>query len=147
MLDPFDEVLEGLHIGEGVETCMTGRQVRLQADMGARHARSGIASFPVLAGVECLTLLRENDGGKSERLVSGAPLAGTPPAAKCASMTPIKKFPFSLIATTCRGSPPARRYPARPTAKSRSARPFKPSKFARIADLCSARPNAGLPRP
>ena len=28
MLDPFDAVIEGLHIGEGVETCMTARERR-----------------------------------------------------------------------------------------------------------------------
>jgi putative DNA primase/helicase len=65
MLDAFEEVLEGLHIGEGLETCMTGRQRYDFRQIWALGSTSGITSFPVLRGIECLTLLRENDGGKS----------------------------------------------------------------------------------
>ena len=60
MLDAFDEVLGGLHIGEGVETCMAARQLGLRPcwTLGSAPA---VTAFPVLGGVESLTLLREND--------------------------------------------------------------------------------------
>ena len=65
MLDPFDEVLEGLHIGEGVETCMAARRLDLRPaplrPTWALGSKDQIANFPVLAGIECLTLLQEND--------------------------------------------------------------------------------------
>lgn len=60
MLDAFDEVLEGLHAGEGVETCMAARQLRLRP-CWALGSAPAVAAVPVLGGVECLTLLREND--------------------------------------------------------------------------------------
>ena len=67
MLDPFEDVLEGLHLGEGVETCMTARQWGLRPAW-ALGSKGEIAKFPVLSGVECLTLLQENDPkGHSQR--------------------------------------------------------------------------------
>jgi Toprim domain/CHC2 zinc finger len=65
MLDAFDEVLGGLHAGEGVETCMAARQLGLRP-CWALGSAPAVAAFPVLGGVECLTLLRENDDA-SER--------------------------------------------------------------------------------
>jgi putative DNA primase/helicase len=67
MLDPFENVLEGLHIGEGVETCMAARQLGLRPTW-ALGSTTGIANFPVLSGVEAITLIRENDtNGASQR--------------------------------------------------------------------------------
>ena len=66
MLDAFGEVLEGLHIGEGVETCMAARQLGLRP-CWALGSAPAVAAFPVLNGVECLTLLQENDDA-SERV-------------------------------------------------------------------------------
>jgi hypothetical protein len=64
MLDPFDEVLGGLHVGEGVETCMAARQPNMKpSPLRATWAlgdANGIAKFPVLAGVESLTILAEH---------------------------------------------------------------------------------------
>ncbi len=59
-LDADDEVLGGLHIGEGIETCMTARMLGLRPSWALGSA-GAIAAFPVLNGVECLTLLREHD--------------------------------------------------------------------------------------
>ena len=69
-------VTTGLHVGEGVETCMAGRQYDLKPTW-ALGSTVAIAKFAPLAGVECLTLLQENDGGKSERACTAcaAPLA------------------------------------------------------------------------
>jgi hypothetical protein len=59
-LDADDAVLGGLHVGEGVETCLSARQLGLRSAWALGSA-GAIAAFPVLAGVECLTLLAEND--------------------------------------------------------------------------------------
>ena len=67
MLDPFDCVTHGLHIAEGIETAQSARQLGLRPTWALGSAGS-IASLPVLGGVECLTLLAENDPA-SERAV------------------------------------------------------------------------------
>jgi len=59
MLDPFDCVTHGLFIGEGVETCMAGRQWDLKPAWALGSAGT-IETFPVLDGVECLTILAEH---------------------------------------------------------------------------------------
>ena len=60
MLDAFDAVTGGIHIGEGLETCQAARQLGLRPTWALGSA-GAIAAFPILAGVECLTLLGEND--------------------------------------------------------------------------------------
>jgi putative DNA primase/helicase len=60
MLDPFDCVTHGLFIGEGVETCMAARQFNLRP-VWALGSAGAIEMFPVLSGVEALTLLMEAD--------------------------------------------------------------------------------------
>ena len=67
MLDRFDFVTTGLHVGEGVETCMAARQFNLRP-VWALGSAAAVAAFPILGGVECLTLLKEADDA-SERAV------------------------------------------------------------------------------
>jgi Toprim domain-containing protein len=55
MLDPPGS---GLHIGEGVETCLAARQIGLRP-VWALGSAGEIAKLPALSGVEALTLLRE----------------------------------------------------------------------------------------
>jgi putative DNA primase/helicase len=59
-LDADDTVTGGLHIAEGVETALAARQLGLKPTW-ALGAASFISAFPVLPGIECLTLLAEND--------------------------------------------------------------------------------------
>jgi hypothetical protein len=59
-LDADEEVTHGLHIGEGVETCMAARQMGLRPTWALGSA-GAVAAFPVLGGIECLTLLAEHD--------------------------------------------------------------------------------------
>lgn len=66
-LDPDESVLAGLHIGEGTETCMAARQLGLRPTWALGSA-GAFAAFPVLRGIECLTLLAEHDDA-SERAV------------------------------------------------------------------------------
>src|SRR6185312_2197269 len=63
-LDPDEEVLGGLGIGEGLETCMAARQVGLHP-VWALGSAGAIAAFPVLAGIAALTLLREHDAANA----------------------------------------------------------------------------------
>lgn len=59
-LDADAEVSVGLHIGEGIETVLSARQLgyRPAWAMGSADA---IANLPVLFGVEALTVFAEND--------------------------------------------------------------------------------------
>ena len=59
-LDADEDVLGGLHIGEGIETCMAARMLGLRPAWALGSA-GAIAAFPVLSGIECLSLLREHD--------------------------------------------------------------------------------------
>ncbi len=60
MLDPDENVLGGLHVGEGVETCMAARQLGLRPTWALGSA-GAIAAFPVLSGIEALSILAEDD--------------------------------------------------------------------------------------
>jgi putative DNA primase/helicase len=59
-LDPDENVLHSICIGEGVETCLSGRQLGLQPIWSVISV-GGIERFPVLPGVDCIRVLREND--------------------------------------------------------------------------------------
>ena len=86
MLDPFDEVLGGLHIGEGVETCMTAARRYDLRPCWALGCAGAVAGFPVLGGVECLTLCkRTTTTGAARGTVRPAPRDGTRQAAKSSS--------------------------------------------------------------
>jgi putative DNA primase/helicase len=58
-LDPDDGVLGGLHVSEGVENGMAARQIGLRPTW-ALGSDLGIKNFPVLAGIEALSILREH---------------------------------------------------------------------------------------
>jgi putative DNA primase/helicase len=60
MLDGSEEVTHGLHVGEGIETCLAARVLGLRPTWALGSA-SAIAAFPILSAVECITLLREHD--------------------------------------------------------------------------------------
>nr|WP_137831248.1 toprim domain-containing protein [Methylobacterium sp. L1A1] len=67
MLDPPEAVSLGLAIGEGVETGLAARQLGIRP-VWALGSVDAIRSFPVLSGIEGLTILGETgDGGASER--------------------------------------------------------------------------------
>ena len=59
-LDADEDVLSGLHIGEGVETCLAARQIGLKPTW-ALGSCMAIGAFPVLSGIECLSILQEHD--------------------------------------------------------------------------------------
>jgi Toprim domain/CHC2 zinc finger len=66
-LDPDEDVALGLCIGEGVETCLSGRQMGLRPVWSAVNT-GGVANFLVLSGIEGLHIFKEHDaGGQSAR--------------------------------------------------------------------------------
>jgi len=68
-LDADGEVTMGLHVGEGVETVLAARQLGFRPAWALGSA-APIAKFPVLGGVECLSLLTERDEANA-RAVEG----------------------------------------------------------------------------
>jgi putative DNA primase/helicase len=69
-LDADDEVTYGLTIGEGVETCLAARQLGFRP-VWALGSADAIKVFPVLPGIEALTILAETDKtGANERAVA-----------------------------------------------------------------------------
>lgn len=68
-LDTDEEVTLGLHIGEGVETCVAAWLAGFRP-VWALGSASAIAAFPVLSGIESITVLCEaGDGGANARAV------------------------------------------------------------------------------
>ena len=59
-LDADDEVTMGLAIGEGIETVLAARQIGLRPAWALASA-GAIAAFPVLGGIEALSILGESD--------------------------------------------------------------------------------------
>jgi Toprim domain/CHC2 zinc finger len=55
-----DDVEQGLVIGEGIETCLAARMRGLKP-CWALGSAGAIKQFPVLAGIDCLTILVDND--------------------------------------------------------------------------------------
>jgi len=70
-LDSDANVTEGLHIGDGVETCIAA-MIAGYRPVWATGSAGAIAKFPVLvlSGIDALTVLGEtNDGGANARAV------------------------------------------------------------------------------
>jgi hypothetical protein len=68
-IDPDEDVEQGLCIGEGVETCLAGRQKGFHPVWAVVNT-AGVASFPVLSGIDGLHVFRENDpNGTSAKAV------------------------------------------------------------------------------
>jgi hypothetical protein len=74
-----DDVEQGLVIGEGVETCLAARMLGLKP-CWALGSAGAIKQFPVLGGIECLTILVDND--EADR---GGRRAGPDAAAECSA--------------------------------------------------------------
>jgi putative DNA primase/helicase len=69
-LDPDEDVTQGLCIGEGVETCLAGRQMGYRP-VWAVVNDSGITGFPVLPGIDGLTIFGERDErAQSEKAIN-----------------------------------------------------------------------------
>jgi putative DNA primase/helicase len=64
-LDPHEDVVSGLHLAEGIESGLSGRQLGYRP-VWALGSVGAIAAFPVLAGIEAITVLAENDIASSK---------------------------------------------------------------------------------
>jgi hypothetical protein len=75
-LDPDEDVLGGLHIGEGAESCLAARQLGCRP-CWALGSKGAIGVFPVLSHIETLTILAEPDAEREvEACASRWHLAG-----------------------------------------------------------------------
>jgi putative DNA primase/helicase len=73
-IDPDADVTMGLCIGEGVESCLAGRQMGIRP-VWSVISTDGIEKFPLLPGVEGLHLFAENDAnGASDKAVKACAL-------------------------------------------------------------------------
>jgi len=68
-IDADESVLGGLTIGEGIETCLAGRQIGLKP-CWALGSAVAISNFPVLNGIEALWLLREIDAANMHAAIA-----------------------------------------------------------------------------
>jgi putative DNA primase/helicase len=59
-LSPDEDVTEGLTIAEGIETALAGMALNFRPAWALGTAGE-VAKFPVLSGIECLTILVDND--------------------------------------------------------------------------------------
>lgn len=66
-LDGDDAVAMGLAIGEGVETCLAARALGF-CPTWALTSAGAVAAFPVIPGVEALTILAENDQASAQAI-------------------------------------------------------------------------------
>ena len=67
-LTPDEEVTHGLHVGEGLETCMSAISLGIKP-CWATGSSGGIARFPVLRGIDALTVLGEAGTASYKALV------------------------------------------------------------------------------
>ncbi|WP_395697975.1 toprim domain-containing protein [Methylocella sp.] len=68
-IDADEDVTMGLTVGEGAETCVAARQLGLRP-VWALGSAGAIGAFPVLPGVEALTILEElDDAGANGRAI------------------------------------------------------------------------------
>jgi hypothetical protein len=65
-----EDVTYGLTIGEGLETTLRAMLDHWYAPAWALGSAQAIAKFPVLAGIECLTILVDNDESGTGRIVA-----------------------------------------------------------------------------
>jgi putative DNA primase/helicase len=63
-IDAHDSITTGLVIGEGLETCLAARQAGFRP-VWAVGSAGAIASFPLLEGVECLTIITDHDENRA----------------------------------------------------------------------------------
>ena len=68
-LDSDETVLGGLHVGEGIETCLSARQLGLKPCWALGSDR-GLASFPLLSGIKALSILREHDEANTKAAIA-----------------------------------------------------------------------------
>jgi hypothetical protein len=67
MLSPSEEVTLGLHIGEGIETVLSVMALGIRPAWACLSA-GNVAAFPVLSGIEALTIFADHDEAKGPQL-------------------------------------------------------------------------------
>jgi hypothetical protein len=65
-LDADEDVTLGLHVGEGIETCLAARLAGFRP-VWALGSAGAIGKFPILRGIETVSILGEVDAGANRR--------------------------------------------------------------------------------
>jgi hypothetical protein len=68
-LDQAENVVSGLHIGEGIETCLAARQLGFRPTWALGSA-GAISAFPVLAGIEAISVLHDDDAASDKAITT-----------------------------------------------------------------------------
>jgi hypothetical protein len=69
-LSPDDEVGTGLHVCEGIESALSAMMMSF-CPMWAAGSTAQLAAFPVIAGIECLTVIADNDRETPGQIAAG----------------------------------------------------------------------------
>jgi hypothetical protein len=69
MLDDLGDVVSGLHVGEGVETTLAARMLGYRPAWALGSA-GAIAAFPVLPGIEAISVFTENDEASGQAAIA-----------------------------------------------------------------------------
>jgi hypothetical protein len=64
-LDPHEDVALGLHLCEGIETALSARQLGYRPTWAMGSAKF-VATFPVVSGIEAITIFAENDAASNK---------------------------------------------------------------------------------
>lgn len=70
-LDDNETVTTGLCVGEGVETCLSARQMGYAPTWALMSSR-GVSDFPVLSGIDAITFLGERDKNRANEIACKA---------------------------------------------------------------------------
>nr|WP_192182211.1 toprim domain-containing protein [Mesorhizobium amorphae] len=81
-LSPNEDVMQGLSIGEGIETALAVMGNFGMSPVWSTMTAGTLANFPVLPGVECLSIFADNDTAKVQ--AGRLRQAGNEAARKCA---------------------------------------------------------------
>jgi hypothetical protein len=98
-LSPHDAVHTGLLIGEGIETVLSASRHFQFRPMWSVLDKNGIAKFPVLPGIECLTVAVDNDAnGDGQRAAAECTKRQIKVGIECITVTPNLAKDFNDVA-------------------------------------------------
>jgi putative DNA primase/helicase len=95
---PDHEVHSGLLIGEGIETVLSASRLLQFRPVWSVIDKNGITKFPVLSGIECLTIAVDNDtGGDGQRAAAECVNRQTHAGVECITVKPNLRNDFNDI--------------------------------------------------
>jgi putative DNA primase/helicase len=100
-IDDDGAVAEGLHIGEGLESCLAARALGFRP-VWAVGSAGGIRNFPVLPGIGALSILRETDDqGANEHATNACAERWLAASREVLAVTPMLVGDMNDVALRC----------------------------------------------